>query len=123
MTTRKIGEFPEVEAHRIIGLMAKIEDIPQMTIEELRPLVQRALGLDEWPVSDWIVVGIIFDEAVIHVDRASNPAYSFSVVISGKGIGHGLGTEVDTDPVTAIFRAYLDWRCSVARLDKKGGHF
>jgi hypothetical protein len=90
--------------------MAKIEEIPMMTIEELRPLIQRALELNEWPVNDWIVVGMIFDQAGIRVDRAPSPPYSFSVIVMGKNIGGGLGTGNDVDPVAAIFRAYLTWR-------------
>ncbi len=99
--------------------MAKIEDIPKMTLSELRPLVQRAMKLEEWPVSDWIVVGMIFDQTNIHVDRASFPPQIFQVIVSSKVSGHGLGTGIDADPVVAIFRAYLIWRSYQAILEKK----
>lgn len=90
--------------------MAKIEDIPRMTLEELRPLIQRALGLETWPASDWIVVGMIFDQVGIQISRAAAPPHGFSVTVMGKEIGGGIGSGSDPEPVTAIFRAYLTWR-------------
>lgn len=96
--------------NRIIRNMAKIEDIPNMDIDELRPLVQRALELEAWPASDWIVVGMIFDEVRINISRMAMPPHAFSVTVMGMEIGGGIASASDRDPVTAIFRAFLAWK-------------
>ena len=69
--------------------MPKIEDIPNMTLSEMRPLIQRAIGLKEWPVSDWIVVGMIFDRIGIQVNRAAAPQHILFIVVVEKEIGGG----------------------------------
>jgi hypothetical protein len=100
--------------------MAKVSEIKNMTVDELRPYIQRAMGLEQWPVNDWIVVGAIIEECGLVITRAHAPTYSFDIQIQGKnprdrGMGHGVGP----DFVRAIFQGYLEYR-SIALSYKTG---
>ncbi len=102
-----------------MGDMAKIEEIKNMTLEELRPYIQRAMGLEEWPRDDWVVVGMIFDQTASDFTRMAGPPHNYEARIMGKGVGNGIGTGLGSDPVVAIFRGYLTWRSHQALLERK----
>lgn len=47
-----------------------------MSLQELRPLIQRDIGLEEWPKSDCIVVEMIFNLTGIQLNwAAAQPFY------------------------------------------------
>ncbi len=89
--------------------MTKIRDIPGLPLEDLRPILQRALGLPEWP-GDWPAVGLIFEQCCIRLSRAAHPPHRYEALVIGFGVGRGIAASVDLDPRVAIYRAFIVWK-------------
>ena len=79
------------------------QEIIRMKRDQLRPLVQLRLGLEEWP-GDWIVAGQILDSSYFNFQRAQTGAQLFGITLFGERV---TGSGIDEDAVTAIFRAHL----------------
>lgn len=83
----------------------KIAEIPSAALDELRPVVQRGLGLQAWP-GDWEVVGLILTTYnLVRVEHRQGE-YHAAVWSKGQnGYGHA------QDPQTALFRGFVLMRC------------
>jgi hypothetical protein len=79
-------------------LPAEIRALP---IADLRPLILRALELQEWP-GDWPAAGAILEQTQFQISRST--FNSSTVIIMAVG---SISTAVDMDLLTAIFRAFL----------------
>ncbi len=78
-------------------------ELIRMKIDDLRPLVQARLGLEEWP-GDWVVAGQILENAYFNFQRAKSGEQLFGITLFGERVN---GTGIDENAVVAIFRAYL----------------
>ncbi len=78
-------------------------DLIRMKIDDLRPLVQARLALEEWP-GDWAVAGQILENAYFNFQRAKSGEQLFGITLFGERVN---GTGIDENGVVAIFRAYL----------------
>lgn len=79
------------------------QEILRMPIDQLRPLVQSQLNLDEWP-GDWAVAGSILEETYFNFQRANTGQRLFGITLFGERV---TGSGIDENPLVAIFRAYL----------------
>lgn len=79
------------------------QEILHMSLEDLRPLVQARLGLDEWR-EDWVVAGSILEDAYFNFQRTNTGAQLFGITLFGR---RATGSGIDENPLVAIFRAYL----------------
>lgn len=79
------------------------QDILHMKLEDLRPLVQIRLGLDDWP-DDWIIAGAILENGYFNFQRANTGAQLFGITLFGPRV---TGSGIDENPLVAIFRAFL----------------
>ncbi len=78
-------------------------ELIRMKIDELRPLVQARLELEEWP-GDWAVAGQILENAYFNFQRARSGEQLFGITLFGERVN---GTGIDENAIVAIFRAYL----------------
>ncbi len=78
-------------------------ELIRMKIDDLRPLVQARLELEEWP-GDWAVAGQILENAYFNFQRAKSGEQLFGITLFGERVN---GTGIDENAVVAIFRAYL----------------
>ena len=79
------------------------QEVLRMNLDQLRPLVQRVLSVDEWP-GDWAVAGSILENGYFNFQRANTGERLFGITLFGQRAN---GTGIDEDPLTAIFRAYV----------------
>ena len=79
------------------------QDIIKMKLDDLRPLVQSRLALDEWP-GDWPAAGSILENAYFNFQRSKNGEQLFGITFFGERVN---GTGIDENILVAIFRAYL----------------
>lgn len=94
--------------------MTKISEVPHLPLEALRPIVQRALQLDEWP-GDWSAAGMIIERHPTDFYRVILTGHH-SALVWGDGVnasGH------DSNPLVAIFRAYILMRTKQIEWDKQ----
>ncbi len=89
--------------------MTKISEIPTLSLDDLRPIVQRALELPDWP-GDWPAAGLIFTLCRVHTSRMSAPPQTFEVRIMSLEPSGPMATSIDPDPLTALFRAFILWK-------------
>jgi hypothetical protein len=89
--------------------MTTIREIPTLSLDQLRPIAQRALALPEWP-GDWPAAGIIFDQCCVQTTRMSAAPHVYEAIVMGLEVAGGIATGVDLDPLVAIFRAYILWK-------------
>jgi hypothetical protein len=89
--------------------MTKISEIPTLPLDQLRPIVQRGLGLSEWP-GDWPAAGMIFNQCCVQTSRQDAPPNTYSILVMGIGVAGGIASGIDPDPLVALFRAYIAWR-------------
>ncbi len=102
--------------------MTTLTEVHALALADLRPIVQRALDLPEWP-GDWPAVGLIFQQVSIALNSASFPPFAYSAVITGRHAAPGLGSAADCDPLVAIFRAFIIWKAyTVTRVDPDLSH-
>ncbi len=78
-------------------------ELIRMKIDDLRPLVQARLDLEEWP-GDWAVAGQILENAYFNFQRAKSGEQLFGITLFGERVN---GTGIDENAIVAIFRAYL----------------
>ncbi len=78
-------------------------ELIRMKIDDLRPLVQARLELEEWP-GDWAVAGQILENAYFNFQRAKSGEQLFGITLFGERVN---GTGIDENAIVAIFRAYL----------------
>ena len=79
------------------------QDIIKMKLDDLRPLVQGRLTLEEWP-GDWPAAGSILENGYFNFQRSKSGAQLFGITLFGERVN---GTGIDEDILVAIFRAYL----------------
>ncbi len=79
------------------------QELIRMKIDDLRPLVQARLDLNEWP-GDWAVAGQILEDAYFNFQRAKSGEQLFGITLFGERVN---GTGIDENAVVAIFRAFL----------------
>ncbi len=93
----------------------KKEQIPLLPLDDLRPLVMRALEIKDWP-GDWNAAGLVFEryEVESRVNQI-NLLYTFTVW-GPKNRVNGVG--IDKNPLTAIFRAVVIMRWNQAEWEK-----
>ncbi len=92
----------------------KKEEVSDLPLDGLRPLVQRGLRLDEWP-GDWEAAGKIMTTHNVSFSQAPMNGYYSALVI-----GHFVSAEGhDKDPLVAIVRAYVLMRWAQAVWDKQ----
>ncbi len=78
-------------------------ELIRMKIDDLRPLVQARLDLNEWP-GDWVVAGQILENAYFNFQRAKSGEQLFGITLFGERVN---GTGIDENAVVAIFRAFM----------------
>ena len=79
------------------------QEVLRMKLDQLRPLVQRALAIDDWP-GDWEVAGSILENGYFNFQRANTGEQLFGITLFGQRAN---GTGIDEDPLVAIFKAYI----------------
>ena len=79
------------------------QQILKMKRDELRPLVQARLMLDEWP-GDWEIAGKILEDSFFNFQRADTGEQLFGITLFGRRV---TGSGIDEDAVVAIFRAFV----------------
>ncbi len=90
--------------------MSDPSEISLLTIEQLRPLVQQALEVGEWP-GDWPAAGLILERTQYQISKSSFNVCMVTIMSLG-----AIASGIEKNPVTAIFRAFLGWKTQV---DKK----
>ncbi len=80
-----------------------------MPLAELRPILQRALALPDWP-GDWPAAGIIFNQCCVQTTRMSAAPHVYEAIVMGLEVAGGIAAGIDLDPLVAIFRAYIIWK-------------
>lgn len=74
-----------------------------MKLDDLRPLVQRWMDLEEWP-GDWPAAGQILERAYFNFQRSNTGQQLYGITLFGERVN---GTGIDENALTAIFRAYV----------------
>jgi hypothetical protein len=97
--------------------MTKMSEIPNLNIDELRPVVQRVLQLPEWP-GDWNAAGLLFER--YHITFESREIYPtggrwYGALVIGDC---ATGNAHDADPLVALFRAFLLMHASQLQFNK-----
>ncbi len=79
------------------------QQIIRMKLDDLRPLVQARLDIEEWP-GDWPVAGQILERSYFNFQRSSAGEQLYGITLFGERVN---GTGIDENALVAIFRAYL----------------
>ncbi len=91
------------------------QEILRMKLDDLRPLVQARMELEDWP-GDWPVAGQILERSYFNFQRSSTGEQLYGITLFGRRVN---GTGIDENPLVAIFRAYLLQRLEE---DELAGH-
>lgn len=90
------------------------QEILKMKLDDLRPLIQARLEVEEWP-GDWAAAGRILEDSYFNFQRANTGQQLYGITLFGQRVN---GTGIDESPLVAIFRAYLLMRMESDELSK-----
>jgi hypothetical protein len=79
------------------------QQILRMPLEDLRPLVQVFLEMEDW-TDDWVAAGHILEDSYFNFQRSRSGAELYGITLFGSQVN---GTGIDENPLVAIFRAYV----------------